>query len=295
MVRESRLRLKKWDKKVDPSVVLQRFTALKDISKEQLDPYLIQVTAIEKRVKELLESKGIPTVQVAFYLAYARELLGKTFGSITEESLRNEELAIRSKWVIRGLEDSKLKEIAKMFGISPKPLPTVQLPFDVIKDFETDEELEDITVTKESSEEEAKLWVSRTNLWAFNGNYCLEVGSEAYPDRIYIEMPFNPIGHKTIEFYVHTLGRVNGADFYIQVHLKTIDYWLDLDVFYGNIDGERVIYCLLDKERVINSGYDWNDIDKIKIRLGYDSGEEFRRNEDEYVLLQVDYIIAKKE
>jgi hypothetical protein len=124
MVRESRLRLKKWDKKIDPAIVLQRFSTLKDISKEQLDPYLIQVTAIEKRVKELLEAKGVTPREIAFYLAYARELLGKTFGSISSETLRNEELAIRSKWVNRGLEDSNLQEIARMFGIDPKPLPT---------------------------------------------------------------------------------------------------------------------------------------------------------------------------
>jgi hypothetical protein len=124
MVRESTLRLKKWDKKIDPSIVLQRFSTLKDISKEQLEPYLIQVTGIEKRVKELLEAKGVTPSLIAFYLAYARELLGKTFGSISSESLRNEELAIRSKWVNRGLEDSYLQEIAKIFGIDPKPLPT---------------------------------------------------------------------------------------------------------------------------------------------------------------------------
>jgi hypothetical protein len=120
MVRESTLRLKKWDKKIDPAIVLQRFSTLKDISKEQLDPYLIQVTGIEKRVKELLEAKGVPTIQIAFYLAYARELLGKTFGSISSETLRNEELAIRSKWLPRGLDDLTLEEIAKMFGIEPK-------------------------------------------------------------------------------------------------------------------------------------------------------------------------------
>jgi hypothetical protein len=118
MVRESRYRLTKWDKKIDPSIVLQRFTVLKDISKEQLDPYLIQVTGYEKRVKEFLEAKGIPTIQIASYLAYMRELLGKTFGSITGESLRKEERAIRSKWVVRGLDEEILKGISGMFGIT---------------------------------------------------------------------------------------------------------------------------------------------------------------------------------
>jgi len=124
MVRESRYRMKKWDAKVDPSIVLQRFSALKDISKEQLDPYFVNVVGIEKRVKEFLENQGISSIEIAFYLAYARELLGKTFGSLSGETLANEELAIRSKWVNRGLNDNLLKEIAKMFGIEPKELPT---------------------------------------------------------------------------------------------------------------------------------------------------------------------------
>jgi len=164
MVRESRLRIKKWDAKIDPSIVLQRFSTLKDISKEKLDTYFVNVVGVEKRVKEFLETQGIKTIEIAFYLAYARELLGKTFGSITEETLRNEELAIRSKWVNRGLNDNLLKEIAKMFGISPKELPTGQMGFVVLKDFETDEDLQDMNIYKETSNEEYRLWVSRTNL-----------------------------------------------------------------------------------------------------------------------------------
>jgi len=123
MVRDSRLRIKKWDLKIDPSVVLDRFSRLKDTMKEQIDPYLREVSAKEILVKDMLEKKGISSIEIAFYLAYMRELVGKTFGSLTEETLRNEELAIRQKWVTRGLKDEYLQEIAKLFGIDPKPLP----------------------------------------------------------------------------------------------------------------------------------------------------------------------------
>ena len=124
MVRDKRYRILKWDKKIDPSIVLDRFSKLKDTMREQIDPYFSEVQAKEILVKDLLEKRGIPTIQIAYYLAYTRELIGKTFGSITSETLRNEELALRSKWVNRGLEDSILQEIAKIFGIDPKPLPT---------------------------------------------------------------------------------------------------------------------------------------------------------------------------
>jgi hypothetical protein len=123
MVRSAIYRTKKWNAKVDPSIILDRFVKQKDIMAEQIEPYLREVSTKEILVKELLEKKGIPTIQIAFYLAYTRELIGKTFGSLTSETLRNEELALRSKWVNRGLDDSTLQEIAKIFGIDPKPLP----------------------------------------------------------------------------------------------------------------------------------------------------------------------------
>jgi hypothetical protein len=124
MVRDKRYRILKWDKKIDPSIVLDRFSKLKDIMREQIDPYFSEVQAKEVLVKDLLEKKGITTIQIAYYLAYARELIGKTYGSLTTETLRNEELAIRQKWVNRGLDNDTLMEIAKIFGIDPKPLPT---------------------------------------------------------------------------------------------------------------------------------------------------------------------------
>jgi hypothetical protein len=123
MVRSATYRTKKWNIKVDPSIVLDRFVKQKDIMSEQIEPYLREVSTKEILVKELLEKKGIPTIQIAFYLAYTRELIGKTFGSLSGETLRNEELAIRQKWVNRGLDNDTLMEIAKIFGIDPKPLP----------------------------------------------------------------------------------------------------------------------------------------------------------------------------
>lgn len=132
MVRETKYRSTKWDKKIDPLIVFQRFSTLKDVAKEQLDPYLTQVVATEKKVKEFLEKQGVKTIQIAMYLAYARELLGKTFSTFSSETLRNEELAIRQKWVTRGLEDVYLKEIARMFGIDPKPLPVGIVEFEYV-------------------------------------------------------------------------------------------------------------------------------------------------------------------
>jgi hypothetical protein len=206
MVRESRLRLTKWDKKIDPSIVLQRFSALKDISKEQLDPYLIQVTAIEKRVKEFLEAKGISPTLIAFYLAYARELLGKTFGSISSETLRNEELAIRSKWVNRGLEDSNLQEIAKMFGIDPKPLPIPVEVFKVINDFETTEDLAKVEITVPDG-----VTYELSNERAYKGTHSLKFSGQldlrANPVILKIDLDFSR--YRSLEIKIYCYDAVN--------------------------------------------------------------------------------------
>jgi hypothetical protein len=45
------------------------------------------------------------------------------FYSFTSETLKNEELAIRSKWVQRGLDNDTLMEISRLLGIEPKQLP----------------------------------------------------------------------------------------------------------------------------------------------------------------------------
>ena len=125
MVRESTLRSKKWDKKVVGDIVKQRFESLKDMMHEQINNYFSTISDFEFKVKRLLESKGVSVTQIAFYLAFAREVFSLMFYSFTSETLKNEELAIRSKWVNRGLEDSILQDISRLLGIEPKPLPGV--------------------------------------------------------------------------------------------------------------------------------------------------------------------------
>ena len=127
MVRESTYRAKKWDKKVVGDIVKQRFESLKDVMHEQINNYFASISNFEDSVKKLLENKGISVIEIPFYLAYAREVFSLMFYSFVGETLKNEELAIRSKWVQRGLNDSILQDISKLLGIEPKPLPAVAL------------------------------------------------------------------------------------------------------------------------------------------------------------------------
>jgi len=231
MVRESTLRLKKWDKKIDPAIVLQRFSALKDISEEQLDPYLIQVTGYEKRVKEFLEAKGITPTLIAFYLAYARELLGKTFGSISSETLRNEELAIRSKWVNRGLEDSNLQEIAKMFGIDPKPLPIPVEVFKIFNDIETTEDLAKLNVFVPSG-----IAYELSTEKAYNGTHSLKIYSINGSDMDFRSYPFEQLPSLTFDIDLSKYKEIQfrlwtDTSGYINVYV--VGYDKDNNIIFG--------------------------------------------------------------
>lgn len=267
MVRETRLRVKKWDKKIDPLVVFQRFSSLKEISKEMLDPYFTQVVAIEKRVKEFLEKEGVTPTQIAFYLAYARELLGKTFGSISSETLRNEELALRTKWVQRGLEDSKLQEIAKMFGIDPKPLvvPPAPIPLDILNDFETQEDMNKITFILPED-----INIERVSEWSYNGNYSIKFTGRddwRYPPYPKFRINVDLSKYKHIRLVLYSAGACN-----IQLLMRGFDLNDNLVFEIGKDTGIQEAVYTVDGV-VVNVGYtnvgveNWDLAKKIEIEF----------------------------
>jgi len=122
-VRKATLRIKKFDVKIDHDVVRDRFLKLKPLMVEQEGEVFSALERFENETKQLLESKGVPVYQIPYYLCYMRELYKKVARSFTSETLKNEELAIRTKWVNRGLDNDILMDIARLFGIEPKPLP----------------------------------------------------------------------------------------------------------------------------------------------------------------------------
>jgi hypothetical protein len=288
MVRDKRYRLIKWDKKIDPSIVLDRFSKLKETMKEQIDPYFSQVQAKEVLVKDLLEKKGVPSIQIAYYLAYTRELIGKTFGSITSETLRNEELAIRSKWVNRGLNDNYLKEIAKIFGINPKPLPTGELPFDIIKDFETEEELNDIETFIEPSD--IPIIFERTDEWAKHGNYSLKFGAvieyQPNPYTTGFRFPFNASKYKNLLFYFKALEDMGNVSIIVSLHNSITNEWYDISVSQG-WETAGLIFGETRYVEVLKNQYEgWENVDKVAIK--------FVKRDEYAIRFAIDYFIAEK-
>lgn len=127
MVKDGILRVKKYSNKFDADVVKQRFSALKDVSIELQAQHLTKIAELEDIVKkQILEPKGLTTLEIKNYLLFVRALYGltqKISSGFSGETLRNQELAKRSYFVSMGLNDEILKEISRKFGIDPKPLP----------------------------------------------------------------------------------------------------------------------------------------------------------------------------
>lgn len=117
MVRPQAYRQKKYEVKVDADVIRSRFAGLKPMMVEQTSAKFTDLVGFETNVKQLIEPKGIPTIQIPFYLNYARELysLSQRFSGKT---LENEAKLLASKWKARGLDEATLIDVAKVFGIT---------------------------------------------------------------------------------------------------------------------------------------------------------------------------------
>jgi hypothetical protein len=117
MVRPQAYRQKKYEVKIDADVIRSRFAGLKPMMVEQTAAKFTDLAANETNVKAVIEPLGIPTIQIPFYLNYARELysLSQRFSGKT---LENEARILASKWKARGLTEDILIKIAAQFGIT---------------------------------------------------------------------------------------------------------------------------------------------------------------------------------
>jgi len=122
MVRSQTYRQKKYEAKVDPDVVRARFSAMKSVMAEQTAVKFSDLATIEDGVKkQILEPKGIPTIQIPFYLNVARQLYS-IVQRFTGSTLGKEAKLVKDKWVARGLDASVIDEIIDYFGITlPSP------------------------------------------------------------------------------------------------------------------------------------------------------------------------------
>lgn len=117
MVRVQTYRQKKYEVKIDADVIRSRFAGLKPMMVEQTAAKFTDLTANETNVKAVIEPLGIPTIQIPFYLNYARELYSLT-QRFSGKTLENEAKVLGAKWKARGLTEDTLIKIAAQFGIT---------------------------------------------------------------------------------------------------------------------------------------------------------------------------------
>jgi len=119
MVRDASLRKAKYEGKIDADVMRSRILALKDSMVAQVESKFADLATLEAEVKRVVEGQKTPVYShlIPFYLNVGRELyrLQKRFTGSTYSS--EAKISI-DKWKARGLVQSVLTDIAKLFGIT---------------------------------------------------------------------------------------------------------------------------------------------------------------------------------
>lgn len=113
-------RIRQWDKKYN----VQRVMAAVEAQRAQmLARYEAAVTAlceVEQLTREILNERGVQTINYIWYLNYARELFRLTRRSIAGESMAVAAGVLLEKWRVRGLDAEILAVIRKqVFNIGP--------------------------------------------------------------------------------------------------------------------------------------------------------------------------------
>jgi len=122
-VRNGLRRKEKYEIKLDPDVVRQRFLGQKEKMVDQVADIFPALVALEESAKTILDAEGVSIALYPMYLAYARELwrLVNNFGG---DVLYNEIRIAENKWVARALSAAVLERLrVDIFGITLPPVP----------------------------------------------------------------------------------------------------------------------------------------------------------------------------
>jgi len=110
MVRSAAYRTSKYSAKMVGDVVKNRFDAQHDSMVEQVTNKFAELESAENAAKALLNSYGVSTTLVPFYLSFARQCYSISKKHADEIAL--DEICIRfDSWVTRGLNTFYLQQI----------------------------------------------------------------------------------------------------------------------------------------------------------------------------------------
>ena len=114
-------RLFKWEVRTDPQRVKDVTTASKATYKAHAETAFALLEAMEVRVKQVLDTLGLPITDTVGYLAFARTIW-KTSQKYHGATLAIEAQTQVDKWVARGLVQSALESIRTQVFDIPAPI-----------------------------------------------------------------------------------------------------------------------------------------------------------------------------
>jgi len=118
MVRDPFRRTAKYNVKIDPTSVANRFEGLKPSMVEQVGHRFPELAIIEAKAKANLDYHGVSVIKIPFYLSFIRQVY-KIVRVHPGETGVTEAGYLKTKWVNRGLDDAICKDLVKnIFGIT---------------------------------------------------------------------------------------------------------------------------------------------------------------------------------
>jgi len=116
-MRHPAFRLRKYDAKMDPDSIKQRFADQKDTMVEQEEAIFGEISLIEAKAKVVCEAAGIASCDIPTYLNFARQCY-KFFKKFSGLTRTNEVLFWFNHWVSRGKDATVLASISALCGVS---------------------------------------------------------------------------------------------------------------------------------------------------------------------------------
>jgi hypothetical protein len=115
-------RLSRWQAKYSPEIAAQTTTRIYDDMSKRYQASMVALCNMEAETKQVLDSSGIDTMYIVFYLDYARQLFKLSHGrTISGPTLAKEAQVLLQKWQNRGLSPDVLAAIR--YGVFSIPAP----------------------------------------------------------------------------------------------------------------------------------------------------------------------------
>jgi hypothetical protein len=117
-------RVSRWKAKYSPEIAAQTTARIFADMTERYEAAMLALSSMEAQTKQVLDTSGIDTMYIVFYLDYARQLFRLSHGrTISGPTLAKEAQVLLEKWQARGLRPDVLAAIRYEVFSVPAPTP----------------------------------------------------------------------------------------------------------------------------------------------------------------------------